>query len=185
MKKMLKNNIGFTLIELLVVVLIIGILSAVALPQYQRAVMKSKVATILPILKGLYTAREEAFLRNGNYSDERGFSDLTITVPAGYTQDAEDADCILYPSNKTGYCSYASYVEGNFTNASGTPLVAIHYYLKGVNPEDKDNTDFTHIGNGSKTCLALSTDKNALAVCKSMCTGDTWSFSGYTVCNLQ
>ena len=62
---------AFTLIELLVVVLIIGILAAIALPQYQKAVTKSRFAEAMQNLKSLGQARQVCLL-------EKGLSDGTV-----------------------------------------------------------------------------------------------------------
>ena len=60
---------GFTLIELLVVVLIIGILSAIALPQYQKAVLRSRAAEIEVVLSSMSRAVDVYILENGTAAD--------------------------------------------------------------------------------------------------------------------
>ena len=62
---MCKSNRAFTLIELLVVVLIIGILSAIALPQYQKTVHKARAAELAVHMKSLGQAVELYVLNNG------------------------------------------------------------------------------------------------------------------------
>lgn len=70
---------GFTLIELLVVVLIIGILSSVALPQYQKAVEKSRATQGMVLVKSLVTAEKVYHLANGAYTSK--FEELDIGLP--------------------------------------------------------------------------------------------------------
>lgn len=76
----MNKNQGFTLIELLVVVLIIGILSAVALPQYQKAVLKSRLVNARIALSALEKAQQEYYLANGKYTAD--VSELSIEIPS-------------------------------------------------------------------------------------------------------
>lgn len=75
-------NKGFTLIELLVAILIIGILAAIALPQYQKSVERSKAAQALTMLKEVRNAINIYVLANGKYPNS--FNDLDISLPASF-----------------------------------------------------------------------------------------------------
>ena len=75
---------GFTLIELLVVVLIIGILSAIALPQYEKAVEKSKIINMLPLYKAVIQANEMYDLEHGQ-SLAPNFDALGHILPDDWT----------------------------------------------------------------------------------------------------
>lgn len=77
----MQNQKGFTLIELMIVVAIIGILAAVAIPQYQNYTTRAKVSEVVLAASSCKTAVSEAYqaansdtdLPNaGNYGCERG-----------------------------------------------------------------------------------------------------------------
>ena len=102
------KNKAFTLIELLVVVLIIGILAAIAVPQYQKAVAKSQFATLKDLTISLKNAQELYYLSNGEYASK--LSDLDITLPPG--TESTDTD-ILYDWGGCGINSQVSVACSN------------------------------------------------------------------------
>ena len=90
---------AFTLIELLVVVLIIGILAAVALPQYQKTVWKARNAQLKVLAKSYIDAQNSYYMANGEYA--KSFSDLAIQMP-NWTSAKLSSSSLFCPVESTG-----------------------------------------------------------------------------------
>ena len=76
---------GFTLIELLVVVLIIGILAAMAMPQYFKAVERSRMTEADQLLSSIAQAQQRKYLQINKYSTDFGVLDVAPKGAAGTT----------------------------------------------------------------------------------------------------
>ena len=95
---------GFTLIELLVVVLIISILAAAALPQYQVTVGKSRYATMKHVAQSLAQAQEVYYLANGHYAT--AVSDLDISFELTSSGNAKFPGGACYLGDKQIGCMH-------------------------------------------------------------------------------
>lgn len=98
-------NKGFTLIELLVVVLIVGILSAVALPQYQKAVLKARSAPLLMWSEKLLESEEAYAMANGSYTHCLNLLDLDYKE-AFPVVSGGDASCVTSVDGTEGENSF-------------------------------------------------------------------------------
>ena len=83
------NTKGFTLIELLVVVLIIGVLAAVALPQYTTAIEKSRATEALTLSGSLRYAAERYLLQKEKWPGNGELKKLDIELPTNNSCDTD------------------------------------------------------------------------------------------------
>ncbi|MBQ7907976.1 MAG: prepilin-type N-terminal cleavage/methylation domain-containing protein [Elusimicrobiaceae bacterium] len=153
-----RKSDGFTLIELLVVVLIIGILSAVALPKYQVAVAKAKYVQLMTSAEALWKAQQVYYMANGEYA--KTFDDLDIQiagdsegVDSGHVIHADNYACYIYVSSETAINMYCRNRNGSGTNNGGNG------YIITFLPKEKM---------GTKQCVAYDNDVTAEKVCTSM-----------------
>lgn len=79
----IRTQNGFTLIELQVVVLIVGILAAVAVPQYNKVIWKSRAAHLESILSSLVHASDVYHLQTGEYAGYFDQLDIDFNLPTG------------------------------------------------------------------------------------------------------
>ena len=150
---------GFTLIELMIVVAIIGILAAIAIPQYQNYVGRSNVAAAVSTLSANKTGLEDYVLEYGEFPDgtEEPVEAVTTVgseAPAIRGERPEDLGIVastLGPIKLSDEGDGAGKIELQFTN--GNPGIK-GKYVQMIRDE-----------NGTWTCLTDVEDKFASKAC--------------------
>lgn len=144
---------GFTLIEILVAVLIIGILAAIALPQYQAAVLKSRYMQAVTLASALRKAQDVYYMTHGVYATKMTALDIN---PTGCKIQTGGGSCAAD--------TYVCFVSDGSTDSNGKLKGGAYCQLRG--------TAYLAYSADPKykwpVCMAEADDEAANQVCKSM-----------------
>ena len=146
---------GFTLIELLVVVLIIGILAAVVVPQYKKAILKAQVIQVREYITVLYKAAQVYRLAQGEWP-----SDIRTL----------DVDLPNVSEFKKTTATSSNHIGAIFND--GTLCVVLNLSVTRVACSIKTSLGFIYLDRTDShlSCRGYSTDTTAL--CKSLAVGE-------------
>ena len=187
-----KKKKGFTLIELVIAVLIIGVIAAISVPMYFRAVEKSRASESISTLGTIAKAQQRHKLQSNEYTDSIGELDITLKdyseddVATGHDFDTEYFDfTLLDPTNiaktqaarKNGeYSLYIDYDTNKITCQAedtgicqrlGLDLEQGSFSQGGVNTNTNPNfnCNYSDLMSLSPKLLMGSNSNNAFAYC--------------------
>ena len=174
-------NLGFTLIELLIVVAIIGILAAIAVPNFLNAQIRAKVARVISDMRSIAAAEEQYNIDNGQYTfdgscggDVGGefHSYIPLTTPVPYLSSIPEDHFYNYSTffdnrakDRPGLRPVYEYTSRVSYSVNGTPRckgwldvyqflgnIGLEYLIMSFGP-DADQNDFNWDENAYKNVV--------------------------------
>ena len=150
---------AFTLIELLVVVLIIGILTAIAVPQYQKAVMKASLHKGISLVSSLYQAQQAYYLTNGDFATD--IDDLDVSLPLDESCTKEQSSLNSRYSCDFGTIGFGDQMSNiQFKDPNNQMIYSYSF-------KDYAASKYT-LEAGKRYCYAKGTNNIALQICQDL-----------------